>query len=74
MKFTLTIECDNAAFEPEDDGTISTVELGRILKGLGWSLYEAEETGDHPPLKLGYQRFVSDSNGNRVGKWEITAD
>lgn len=56
MTFTLTIECDNAAFE-RDPGP----ELARILKRCAADLRNGEKG-----------RKVFDVNGNSVGAWELT--
>lgn len=55
MKFTLEIECDNAAFE--DD---ATVEIARILRQLAESVPNLAGTYGFIPLR--------DINGNRVGR------
>lgn len=55
MKFTVEIECDNAAFE-DDSGA----EVARILRNLAAEL-------ENNPGVLG--RFpLRDTNGNRVGE------
>lgn len=60
MKFTLEIDCDNAAFG-EGDGIQRIDEIEKILRRLGGHLYRnADVLGDlDSPLY--------DSNGNRVG-------
>lgn len=56
MKFTLEIECDNAAFD--DD---ATVEIARILRKLAKEMTGgAEYFESHWTLR--------DVNGNRVGQ------
>jgi hypothetical protein len=57
MRLTLTMKCDNAAFD-EFPG----VEQARILRELAESLYNGE-TGTIP---------LYDSNGNRVGEAKVT--
>jgi hypothetical protein len=59
MQFTLTIDMDNAAFEDEP-----VIELGRLVSRVGQRLYDYGESGSDRIL---------DSNGNTVGRWEITA-
>jgi hypothetical protein len=64
MKFTLTINCDNAAFKADEqdddqDHDIPTkVEIVRILRGL------ADEIEMLVPLP----RKLRDLNGNKVGE------
>ena len=62
MRFTLTIDCDNAAF---GDGQDPTAEVRRILSKLA-----VGENGvrDWPRRESGK---VMDHNGNSVGSWEI---
>ena len=56
MKFTLEIECDNAAFEPDARREISRILLAAV---------KSVQTGvTYTP--------IFDINGNRVGTWEIT--
>ncbi len=58
MKCTITIDMDNAAFEPD-----ANFELGRILN----------ELGDLFQMDSGARQFTSrDINGNIVGKAEVT--
>lgn len=54
MKFTLKIDCDNAAFEDNP-----AREVANILRELGSKLDEGLDTPDDQPLL--------DSNGNKVG-------
>ena len=60
MKAILTIEMDNAAFEPSNGQ-----ELGRILEDL------ARRVGYSALLPTDSYRAV-DANGNTVGRLEIT--
>jgi hypothetical protein len=60
MKFTLEIDCDNAAFGEGDDDQ-RCCELGRILFDLGERLYSW-----HP-----LSGTVRDSNGNTVGRFKL---
>jgi hypothetical protein len=57
MKYTITIECDNAAFDPPAQ------EVARILRQLA----DQCERYDSPP-----QVTLFDINGNRVGKAKPT--
>lgn len=64
MKFLLTVELDNAAFEESQPPVFG--ELARILVDLGarmgtWDRPAASEEG-----------HVRDYNGNGIGTWEIT--
>ena len=60
MKFTLTIDCDNAAFDPEADGVYPGTETARILRDVAGSLEgDGFEPGTSWPL--------FDINGARVG-------
>jgi hypothetical protein len=61
MKFHLTIECDNPAFEDDP-----YAEIGRILAVVAENLADGL-TADQQPYPL------FDANGNRVGAWEMTA-
>lgn len=60
VRFTLTIDMDNAAFE---DGP--TLEVARILAALAGRLgYDGNEWLDD-------EGSVRDTNGNTVGGWTI---
>ena len=61
-KFTLTIDTDNAAFA---DGALG-YEVARILDTLAQQI-ESETAGRSTVITL------RDSNGNTVGKAELTA-
>ena len=58
MRFTMTVDCDNAAFEADGN------ELARILHKLADSIaYNGlEEAKDS----------LRDINGNKVGRWELS--
>jgi hypothetical protein len=58
MKLTITIQMDNEAF---DDGNEGRTEAARILRDVAKHL----EQGDDG-------RRLMDSNGNHVGRFEIT--
>ncbi len=62
MKFTLTIQCDNAAFEDAGLG----IELGDILHRVRMQVvrFIPEDAPD--------DRAILDTNGNRVGQWKLT--
>lgn len=60
MKFTLEIDCDNAAFDPSPGE-----EINRILSRLA-------ECGE--PFAAGDQAPLFDTNGNRVGHWKLAED
>ena len=55
MKFTLTIDCDNAAFEPDIDSGCEP-EIARVMRHVAEQL-ERGATGAP----------IFDFNGNRVG-------
>lgn len=67
MKFMLEIEMNHAAFEPDDPSPAGLyarqVELRRVLSQVAEHL----STDTRP----GARRTLFDSNGNRVGSWEI---
>lgn len=65
-RFTLTIDCDNEAFEPNP-----AAELRRILRDLGDSqrLYEGIDPADR---RYGANEgSLRDGNGNTVGGWRF---
>lgn len=62
MKFSLTVDMDNAAFDPEDKGR----ELRRIL------IKVCDDIDAPTPYLINAGQDVRDVNGNRVGAWEIT--
>lgn len=62
MKFTISIELGNAAFEGEDCGR----ELARILRKQADKL-EGFASWDFPD-----QGGLWDVNGNKVGAWEVS--
>jgi len=57
MKFTMQIDCDNAAFDKD-----CRTELARIIRFVAMSL---KHTGRRDGKCI-------DQNGNGVGGWEIT--
>lgn len=62
MKFTLSINMDNAAFE-DNPGA----EISRILKQL-------VNRFEHKPFWSVYSGGLFDMNGNMVGTFEITEE
>lgn len=58
MKFTLEIDCDNAAFEESPNA-----QLAYIFKIMHGAFKHMADGVDYGP--------VFDANGNKVGKWEI---
>lgn len=66
MNFTLSMNCDNAAFADlgaGEDGSGALPEVGRILQVLANKL----RTG----LTDGTSGRLHDGNGNTVGEWSI---
>lgn len=61
MKFKLTIDLDNDAFKACDG---EGLELAIIMQRLALRFPERIESGDGGN--------VFDSNGNRVGRWDVT--
>jgi hypothetical protein len=68
MKFTLEINMDNAAFDTgvEGDKARSGVEVWKILNELATKIYNSYS------LETGDDGQVRDTNGNKVGTWEVT--
>ncbi len=62
MKFTLTIDMDNAAFG-EDDNARSD-EVARILRKYA-TYFDSMGLGSHSGA-------IHDFNGNIVGSWEVS--
>ena len=60
MKFTVQIDCDNAAFEGDDLFSEVRAILGEV----------ANQVGDKGHRDGGTLR---DANGNRVGRWDFIA-
>ena len=60
MKFTMTIDCDNAAFEEP----FLAEELDSILASVAIKIINMDW---HP----GHSKTIFDSNGNDVGRWRI---
>ena len=62
MKFKAEFDLDNAAFEDNTDEIPSM--LGTIA--------ETVSQLSHAQQQAGYESILWDSNGNRVGSWEIS--
>lgn len=60
MKFTMSVDMDNAAFE-------SPVELGDILAQVGDKVMDER-------YHVGHTESILDTNGNRVGSWKIAEE
>jgi hypothetical protein len=72
VRFTLSIDCDNAAFEADDEtATFMPGELARILQVLADG-YRDDSERTRIPLAVGEAGNLRDINGNTVGKWEVT--
>jgi hypothetical protein len=66
MKFTMTVDMDNAAFRDDyEPGN----ELAAVLRRV---IQDVQFESEHRLLCLS-PAGILDSNGNRVGSWEITA-
>lgn len=63
MRFTLTIDTDNAAFDDPD-------ELAGLIRKVADAVAVMAGDGRLPT----HTRSVLDSNGNRVGSWAIKED
>lgn len=67
MKFTLTINCDNAAFkddkDPADDLYACLDELARLLRVAAMNV----ESGS-------VSRQLHDANGNACGRFDLNED
>jgi hypothetical protein len=59
MRFTLTIDCDNAAFDPDP-----SLEVARLLKNIVYDMDEGR--GDYSG-----STSIRDRNGNKVGSFEF---
>lgn len=63
MRFTLTIDCDNAAFADDPGREVATMlKTAAVRIGSG--------TDEFAP---GADFTVRDGNGNTVGRWQVTA-
>ena len=65
MKFTLSINCDNAAFDDlgdGEDGSGALPEVGRILQVLARRIEQG---------RVDTSGMLRDGNGNTVGQWSI---
>jgi hypothetical protein len=60
MQFTMTIDCDNAAFE----GDNLPYEVASLLE-------DAARKVRHNDFYPGHSKTILDSNGNDVGRWRI---
>ena len=60
MKFSLTFDCDNSAFEYDGDDTALLNEVSRILRTVAKRVQDDDRQGN-----------VRDSNGNTVGKFKL---
>jgi len=63
MKFMLTIETNNAAFEGHPGP-----EMARVLRTI------ADYTEDGSLWAMRDAGRITDSNGNRVGEWRVVSD
>lgn len=62
MKFTLSIDCDNAAFEE-----FGLAEAARLLRIVADKVADI----DGPPWRMTGEAPLYDINGNKCGRWEI---
>lgn len=68
MKFTLTIDCDNAAFQPVHDDASEPERYEHALGEVLEILSELNANGLHGQRS----GFLRDSNGNRCGQWSLS--
>lgn len=70
MKFTLTINCNGSAFDPEDEavGKPPQVEVARILH------FYADRIGAVGGVEAGDYWPMLDLNGNTIGRAEFAED
>lgn len=64
MKFTITINTDNAAFDDGERGS----ETARILRAI------ASHIDGEPVAEPTFYATIHDINGNDVGRWAFKAD
>ncbi len=66
MKFTVAIDCYNAAFDAmtEEDGFANGCEIARILRSIAQDV-------DDIDIGPGWGKTLHDINGNRVGTAEL---
>ncbi len=67
MKFTLEIQCDNAAFHEDAPVDAPVIEIMRILRQANSKLSDGHGLIDEPCL-------LRDSNRNTVGSFVVTDD
>lgn len=65
MDVTIKINCDNAAFEDNENG--ASGEVARILRQL------ANKIDGHPHFSPGHDQALYDANGNEVGYLTVKA-
>lgn len=63
MRLTITIDCDNAAFDGDSGTEDGAEEVCRILRSL------ADDVGRYGVRNAGGS--ILDINGNKVGKMEV---
>jgi hypothetical protein len=64
--FTLSIECDNDVFQEFGDPAYEVTRIMRDLADRWRECRNRPTSGEYGP--------VFDSNGNSVGRWEITEE
>ena len=67
MQLVIAMDMDNAAFEGGLKKTANGEEMHRIIAGLANNF---RQFGD---VYTGERGSLSDMNGNKIGKWEVTA-
>jgi hypothetical protein len=71
VKFTLTIDCDNAAFAPLND---DAGEAERYMAASDAVAHMLNQFAGDLLVAFAGQRsgFLRDSNGNRCGDWQLS--
>ena len=66
MKFVMVVDMDNAAFVPDDHTAVGDLRRANEMLSLAHTVNTRLAEGKRAGT-------LRDSNGNRVGSWEITA-
>lgn len=78
MRFTLTIDTDNAAFADDETGKVdaysASPELARILRAAAEQVAAGQLTAEVYGVQEGHTRTLRDHNGNAVGTYRLETD